>query len=147
MVNLTNLLATVLASTTVVSAEYLAVIEHQMQSWNGGRNAFCQNTAPLFKIESFTSHPGPVGSGCSWKGKHVATSNKKNGSQMEGCKGGYTGGWSVCITSYGANVHNGKGQHQRCNKDDTQLLACPTPICWNTSTRKLKCQGVWHKDA
>jgi hypothetical protein len=43
----------------------------------------------------------------------------------EGCKDGvFTNGYTVCLTPYGGNVHNGKGKHQRCATDDTLIGIC-----------------------
>ncbi|KAL1836087.1 hypothetical protein VTJ49DRAFT_5600 [Mycothermus thermophilus] len=70
---------------------------------------------------------------------------------MDGCKEGvYDGGYRVCITKYGANIHNDKGQHQRCHTDKTNLSACMYKDfyqCMINKIRRLTCDGVWHNDA
>jgi hypothetical protein len=149
MVSLNAFVAFLSLSATLASAEYLAVIEATTQVLLGGTGAGaarCQDMAKLYTIQAFDSHPGSVGSGCSWKGRHVATSRGDNGERMEGCHGGYTNGWGVCTTSYGGNVHNGRGRHQRCNHDSSTLLNCPSPICYQSRIRRLKCDGVWRDD-
>ncbi|KAK0664610.1 hypothetical protein QBC41DRAFT_340083 [Cercophora samala] len=143
MVSFTSILTTaVVVLSSVASAEYVAVIESVSQNHPGGQFAICQPQAPVYEIHTFSSHPGPVGSSCSWKGKQVAFSRNKIG-----CRGGYNNGWTVCETSYGANVHNGKGKHQRCDRDNAVLKFCTDGLCWHKMRRVLKCQGVWHKDA
>ena len=140
-----------LATATILplaTAEWLAVIEHASQTQTGAPgHGQCVDLATVFEIYSFPNgQPPAVGAGCGMPGNFVASSNQNGGRQMEGCHGGYSGGWSVCLTSYGGNVHNGRGQHQRCTTDDSLLQGCPTPICWTTRRRKLTCQGEWHND-
>ncbi|KAK1832130.1 hypothetical protein QBC39DRAFT_349466 [Podospora conica] len=66
---------------------------------------------------------------------------------LEGCQAGnYNNGYRVCLTSYGANVHNNKGQHQRCNTVDRSIGLCPNGWCFDKPRLQLQCQGVWHKD-
>lgn len=128
------------------SAEYLAVIEKNPTFLAGSpfyNNAQCQDGHQTYEIHSFGEHVGQVSSGCSWKGKQISVSHDG----LEGCHGGYKDGWKVCLTSYGGNVHNGKGQHQRCDSDDSTLLNCPNNMpCWTNMIRKLKCGGTWHDD-
>ncbi|KAK0740851.1 hypothetical protein B0T18DRAFT_393593 [Schizothecium vesticola] len=127
MVAFSPLLTAVVAiagSASVVSAEYLA-ITNTTPSWIGG---------------------------CKGPGSSIARSNGSNGSRLEGCKaGGYTNGYTngnrVYTTSYGANVHNNKGQHQRCETDKKQMRFFPVGYCINTIQRVLKFQGKWHPDA
>ncbi|KFZ17886.1 hypothetical protein V501_01491 [Pseudogymnoascus sp. VKM F-4519 (FW-2642)] len=129
MVSPTTLLTTaltLLATASVTSAEYLAVIRAQSSHANG---PYCSAGAHHYTIESFESHYSGSGNDCEFDGKHVAYSLQQNGAQMEGCHGGYSNGWGVCTTSYGANVHNGQGKHQRCNTDDTLVSNCPVGYC------------------
>jgi hypothetical protein len=52
--------------------------------------------------------------------KFMSMPERYDDARLEGCnKGDYTGGWPVCLTLYGGNVHNDEGKHQRCEKDDT----------------------------
>lgn len=73
---------------------------------------------------------------------HVAGSDTDMG---ESLFGDYDNGWSVSATADGGNVHNGKGQHQRCAADDFTLELC-TPLCGDYIERALKCDGVWYDD-
>ena len=73
---------------------------------------------------------------------HVAGSDTDMG---ESLFGDYDNGWSVSETADGGNVHNGKGQHQRCAADDFTLELC-TPLCGDYIERALKCDGVWYDD-
>jgi hypothetical protein len=149
MVAFTTLITTVAAiASSVVSAEYLAVVQRITQTSSGSQNAICHSNAPFYMIYSWNEQTPSWLGGCKSPGTRIAVSNGKNGSQLEGCQaGGYTNGYRVCITSYGANVHNGRGQHQRCNTDSTSIYWCPAGACPITEERVLKCQGVWHNDA
>ncbi|KAK3995752.1 hypothetical protein QBC44DRAFT_366135 [Cladorrhinum sp. PSN332] len=149
MVAIANLVITVAATFGLVaSAEYLAVIETNPTFLSGGASigaATCYPQKSTYTVVDFgNSHAPGVGSTCTTKGKQLAF----NGDKLEGCPGKWSNGYKVCVTSYGGNVHNGKGYHQRCNKDDTTIFNCPSGApCWTNRIRKLKCQGVWHKDA
>lgn len=151
MVAITSFLTAVVAiagSAAVVSAEYLAVVKDVSQH-SGGPNSPCRNNADFYQIFSWSVQtPSNLGSRCSNPGSSIASSNGSNGSRLEGCQpGGYTNGYRVCITSYGANVHNNRGQHQRCETDNMQISFCPSGNCIDTKRRVLKCLGEWHNDA
>jgi len=120
--------------------EFLAVIVLQTKNWS--RLGGCQNNAPYFAIHRFKQHPtsGKVCGG--YMGETIAGSRTRMGQDEVGA---YDHGWSVARTSYGANVHNGKGMHQRCERDDLQIYACGFQ-CYDTLTRTLRCDGVWRFD-
>jgi hypothetical protein len=150
MVAFSSLLTAVVAivgPASVVSAEYLA-LTNTVSQHGGGQLSPCRNNADFYQIYSWSEQtPSWIG-GCKGPGSSIARSNGSNGSRLEGCKaGGYTNGYRVCTTSYGANIHNNKGQHQRCETDSKQMGFCPTGYCINTIKRVLKCQGKWHNDA
>ncbi|KAK3312003.1 hypothetical protein B0H66DRAFT_100717 [Apodospora peruviana] len=73
-------------------------------------------------------------------GKHLAVS------KTDSMYGAYQGGWHVDKTADGGTVHNGKGQWQKCVKDDFTLFYCHIP-CLTKSSRSLKCDGVWHEES
>jgi len=119
MVSLKTLALAALATTASVSAEYLAVIETNPTFQLGQQ---CNPQASTYAITDFgNSHAGETGSSCTTKGTVLSTNSR---TQLEGCHGAYSGGWSVCLTSYGGNVHNGRGKHQRCDRDETTIFNC-----------------------
>ncbi|KAK4441890.1 hypothetical protein QBC34DRAFT_387844 [Podospora aff. communis PSN243] len=133
---------TLLALTGLVSAEYLAVIETNPTFQLGQQ---CNPQASTYAITDFgDSHAPETGSSCTTKGLVLSTNSK---TRLDGCGSEYSGGWKVCLTSYGGNVHNGRGQHQRCDRDDSTIFNCPTGLfCWTNRKRVLKCQGKWYND-
>jgi len=130
------------------SDEYLAVVEAQHQVWQGLFTG-CQDTAPFFRIEVYREgHPGRIAVNCNSKGDYVAGSNVKMGTSMAGCNGGYTGGWSVCLTDAGARIYEPEGKwYQLCEPDDSLLVHCLAGTCWSSVRRWLKCDAIWRKDA
>lgn len=147
MVAFSSLFAAAVAiagSASVVSAEYLAVAKLVTQVGNARS---CAEGSPLYQIYSWKD-PTPKDIGCKSAGSSIATSNNANGAQLEGCRdGGYTNGYRVCLTSYGGNVHNNKGQHQRCLKDNKTVQFCPAGYCISYTERVLMCDGVWRPNA
>lgn len=147
MVAFSSLLAAAVAiagSALIVSAEYLAVTKFITQV-GGGQN--CQDTAPLYQIYSWKDQT-PKDIGCKGVGSSIARSNNAKGTKLDGCNdGGYTNGYRVCLTGYGGNVHNNKGQHQRCLTDNTTVQYCPLGYCISYTKRVLMCDGVWRPNA
>ncbi|KAK4032385.1 hypothetical protein C8A01DRAFT_20541, partial [Parachaetomium inaequale] len=142
------LLAAALALARPGSAELLAVIEKNPTLLSGRE---CYDQAKSYTIESFgDAHAPSVGASCSVKGTVLAASRKDHGTSLEGCNSGdYSDGWRVCLAPYGGNVHNGKGQHQRCLKEETSIFNCApvgAGICYTNMIRVLKCPGEWHND-
>ncbi|KAK0671595.1 hypothetical protein QBC41DRAFT_300533 [Cercophora samala] len=145
MVALNVLLMSIATLAVGGSAQLLGVVETVQQSFSGRQ---CYDGFKFYTVEEFPNgHPDRT-VGCSPTWRTLAGARHNAGKQMEGCHGGYTNGYSVCLTSYGGNVHNGRGQHQRCLTDNTTITNCPNAgPCWQTQIRKLRCDGVWHNDA
>ncbi|RDL38013.1 uncharacterized protein BP5553_05446 [Venustampulla echinocandica] len=135
----------VLLTATPIAADIISAIVTHSQANNRG----CTDNADYYQIFSsinqIQGRPGCSGIDA----RLVAASQNKRGSQLEGCNWGYSGHWAVCMTSYGCNVHNGQGQHQRCVPDSTTVMSCPQAGglygCWTYQERVMKCSGVWEQ--
>jgi hypothetical protein len=111
---------------------------------HNGSGRLCTERAGFHSIKNYGEKHQDYVTYCNPSGAdtHVAGGNTDMGQSLFG---DYTDGWSVSETAYGGNVHNGKGQHQRCAADDFTLELC-TLSCGDYFERVLKCEGVWYDD-
>ncbi|KAK4201955.1 hypothetical protein QBC40DRAFT_252683 [Triangularia verruculosa] len=150
MVSPSTLFLSVLGLGAGASAQLLGVVREVHQKYSGGSSGICYG-ANLYTIQEFPNGFPTGSSGCSTHGmKHLATSQRSSGQQLEGCHGGYSNGWSVCVTGYGANVYNGRGQHQRCHTvqpGPRTIVNCPTALYCNSIYHlEMTCDGHWVQD-
>lgn len=146
--NLAALLLSVTLMSAPTMAEYLALTETMIQRQAGQMGGGCHDGDPSYDIRSYASHPRGTGSECSNKNMGRVVSVQENWfHDYVGCtaNSGWKNGYRVCKTRYGVNIHK-NGKHQRCPKDSANLYHCPNVMCWTTTKRIFKCEGVWHND-
>jgi hypothetical protein len=102
------------------AAEFISVYKLDMARCYQGSTP----PPPRYEIESSSKHPPENTTYSSlmnaYSRKFMSMPERYDDAPLEGCnKGDYTGGWRVCLTLYGDNVHNDEGKYQRCEKDDT----------------------------
>ncbi|KAK1751034.1 hypothetical protein QBC47DRAFT_417470 [Echria macrotheca] len=133
------------------SDDFFAVIESQLESYDmtpGRIGRGCRPNSPLYEIRLYKGgHAPSTGYGCDGDGTYIDEASWPNPGEIDGCQRPYEHGWRVCLTNYGGNVHTPDGWHQRCLHDDTTIRNCKLGFCPQIYVRKLKCDGVWWKDA
>jgi hypothetical protein len=123
--------------------EFLAVQFSQLHLLTPGPFGGCSERARFYSIKSYGDSHQTGTTYCKPRDvEHMAGSATDRGQALFG---DYDDGWHVAQTGYGGNVHNGKGQHQRCITDRLTIDLC-TLSCGDYIQRSLKCEGVWHND-
>jgi hypothetical protein len=114
--------ALALAGSVAAETEFFAVLQATKKAmWvprdhSTGGVPICEAQDGGFSIVAFAEHTPEAKDNCDLVA-HV----EAEGKSLEGCtEGAFSNGFRVC----GTKVHNGKGQHQQCEEDDTTVGEC-----------------------
>jgi hypothetical protein len=121
--------ALALAGLAAAETEFFAVLERKsifvLPPQQSGSQGACDTQDNGFEIVSFAEHAPKTTGNCDVGGKVMGQAKS-----LEGCKkGDYSNGFRVC----GTKVHNDKGQHQQCEKDNTAVAKCTCSLISRSS--------------